>query len=642
MSGKLYALLLEDVPKDAELLKEMLADEGFDLKIDIVDTEPAYVSCLKKHDYDIIYADFTLPAFNGQEALELAKIICPYVPFICISGTIGEDRAVELLKQGATDYVLKDRMERLPFATKRALDAAVQLSKFRKTEIELQTNRRLLQTIINNAADVIYIKDLHGNYILINEAAEKAFGKTSAEVIGKNDTFFVSASEAQMMMEMDKKVIAGGVPKTIEETITLADGKIHIFSTIKSPMFDDFGKITGLFGIARDITERKQMEDSLIEAKEKAEESDNLKTAFLHNISHEIRTPLNAIVGFSGLLSSPEIDAKKRNHFIDIILQSSDQLLLIIADIVDIATIEAGQAKISEKEIELNSLLKLLFDQFLLKANKQNITLALNLFLPDTEIRIIADETKLSQVLSNLISNALKFTKQGNVNFGYQIKEDEIEFVVEDTGIGIPAIMHSEIFKRFRQVESTTARQFGGSGLGLSISKAYIEMLGGKIWLDSELGKGSTFYFTIPYKRAQKTVSSDQPGARLRNEIKLQKTLLVAEDEDSNFMLLEELLSGLNSNIIRAVNGLEAVEICKSNRQIDLVLMDIKMPVMDGYEATKQIRSFMPVLPIIAQTAYTSEVDRNKALGCGCNDFISKPLRRDALISKVNNLLYQE
>lgn len=642
MNGKLYALLLEDVPRDAELLQEMLADEGFDLKVDIVDTEQAYISCLKNHDYDIIYADFTLPAFNGQEALELAKIICPYVPFICISGTIGEDRAVELLKQGATDYVLKDRMERLPFATKRALDAAAQLSKFRQTEIELQTNRRLLQTIINNATDVIYIKDLNCNYILVNEAAEKAIGKTSAEVIGKNDTFFLSASEAETTIEMDKKVIAGGVPKTIEETITLADGNTHIFSTIKSPMFDDFGKITGLFGIARDITERKQMEDSLIEAKEKAEESDNLKTAFLHNISHEIRTPLNAIVGFSGLLSSPEIDAEKRKHFIDIILQSSDQLLLIIADIVDIATIEAGQAKISEKEIELNSLLKLLFDQFLLKANKQNITLALNLFLPDTEIRIIADETKLSQVLSNLISNALKFTKQGNVNFGYQIKEDEIEFVVEDTGIGIPATMHNEIFKRFRQVESTTARQFGGSGLGLSISKAYIEMLGGKIWLDSELGKGSTFYFTIPYKRAQKTVSSDQSSAGLGNGIKQQKTLLVAEDEDSNFMLLEELLSGLNSNIIRAVNGLDAVEICKSNRQIDLVLMDIKMPVMDGYEATKQIRSFMPALPIIAQTAYTSEVDRNKALVCGCNDFISKPLKRDVLISKVSNLLYQE
>ena len=192
------------------------------------------------------------------------------------------------------------------------------------------------------------------------------------------------------------------------------------------------------FWDSRDITERKKMEDSLIEAKKKAEESDNLKSAFLHNISHEIRTPLNAIVGFSELLNNPGIDNETRQHFINIILQSSDQLLAIISDIVDVATIEAGQVKISEKEIELNATLKLLYDQFLLKANKQNISFTLKPPLPDIEVSIISDETKLSQVLSNLISNALKFTQQGHVNFGYKIKEDELEFVVEDTGIGIP------------------------------------------------------------------------------------------------------------------------------------------------------------------------------------------------------------
>ena len=202
--------------------------------------------------------------------------------------------------------------------------------------------------------------------------------------------------------------------------------------------------------------------------------------------------------------------------------------------------------------------------------------------------------------------------------------------------------MHNEIFKRFRQVESATSRNYGGSGLGLSISKAYVEMLGGKIWLNSELGKGSTFYFTIPFKKAQVKTLSGQTGNGLEKEPKQIKTILVAEDEDSNFMLLEELLSGLNSNIIRAVNGLEAVEICKSNRQIDLVLMDIKMPVMDGYEATRQIRSFMPALPIIAQTAYTTDVDRNKALACGCNDFVSKPLKQDILLSRIKEQFFKK
>ena len=501
MSTKLYALVLEDVKKDAELINEILSDEGFDLKMDIVETEKDYVNNLKRNNYNIIFADFTLPSFNGQDALNLAKIICPNVPFICISGTIGEDRAVELLKQGATDYVLKDRMERLPFATKRALDATVQLNKFRQTEIELQTNRRLLQTIINNALDAIYIKDIKGRYLLFNEAAERAMGKTTAAVTGKDDTFIHSADEAEMTMAIDRKVIERGVPLTSEETFTLADGAVHTFHTIKCPMFDDYGNISGLFGIARDITERKQMELNLIEAKEKAEESDRLKMAFLNNISHEIRTPLNAIIGFSEFINEPDLVPEKRKQFTEIITQSGNHLLSIITNIVDIATIEAGQERVRETEFELNSTLLLLLEQFKHKAEEKNIGLTLYQAFPDSEIKILSDETKLIQILSNLISNAFKFTKQGYINFGYSVKGNELEFFVEDTGIGIPSDMHNQIFKSFRQVETTFTRQFDGSGLGLSISKAYVELLGGKIWVVSQPGKGSTFFFTISLKQ---------------------------------------------------------------------------------------------------------------------------------------------
>jgi len=437
-------------------------------------------------------------------------------------------------------------------------------------------------------------------------------------------------------------VLERRVSQTFEEIVTLADGNIHVFSTIKSPMFDDFGEPTGLFGIARDITERKEMENSLIEAKEKAEESDRLKTAFLHNISHEIRTPMNAIVGFSGFLSDPDLVHEKRKQFTDIIIQSSDQLLSIITDIISIASIEAGQEKAIEKEFDLNITLKQLHEQFLIVAKRKNVSLNLVPSLTYIEDNVISDGTKLVQILSNLIVNALKFMKEGHVNFGYVVKDTEIEFFVEDTGIGIPHEMHTEIFKRFRQVETSATRQFGGSGLGLSISKAYVEILGGKIWLNSVINKGSTFYFTIPYKKAQKKTISEQASNIFKKETKQITTLLIAEDEDSNFMMLEELLSDLNSNIIRAINGLEAVEICKINKQIDLVLMDIKMPVMDGYDATRQIRSFMPTLPIIAQTAYTTNADRNKALACGCNDFISKPFNREMIISKIKEQLYKE
>ena len=499
MGAKLYALLLEDIRKDAELLLELLTDEGFEMQIDIVETEADYVSRLKKNNYDIIFADFTLPGFSGETALEIAKKICPDIPFICISGTIGEDKAVELLKQGATDYVLKDRMERLGLAVRRALDAAAQLNKFRQAEIEAKTNRKLLQTIINNALDNIYIKDNNGKYMLINEATEKSMGKSSSIVIGKDDFFVHSEEEAKMIIETDQKVISGGVPVTYEESLTLADGQVHTFETIKCPMFDDHGNPSGLFGIARDITERKQMECSLIKAKEKAEESDRLKTAFLHNISHEIRTPMNSIVGFSEFLKDTDLSVEKRNTYVDIIHNSSEQLLSIITDIISIATLEAGQESIFKCPVNVNVVLKTLYAQFEPKTKQKNIPLYLNCGLYDEEAIIQIDQTKFIQILLNLVNNAIKFTKQGFIKFGYEQKGEYLEFFIEDTGIGIPSHMHESIFERFRQVESTIANGYGGAGLGLSISKGYVELMGGKIWLSSEPDKGSTFYFTIPY-----------------------------------------------------------------------------------------------------------------------------------------------
>jgi len=502
MKVKLYALHLEDVKRDAELLEEILKEEGFDLEMDLVDNEEGFVSNLKRHNYDIIFADFTLPSFNGQSALELAKKLSPNVPFICISGTIGEDRAVELLKQGATDYVLKDRMERVPMATKRALDAATQLSKFRETEIELQTNRRLLQSIINNALDSIYIKDINGKYLLFNDAAEKTFGITEQEVIGKDDSVIFPAVHALMVKEIDQKVIESGVPYTYEDSIITSGGAVRTFHTIKCPMFDDFGNPTGLFGIARDITERKHLEQVLIEAKEKAEDSNRLITAFLNNISHEIRTPMNAIVGFSDFLKSPELPVEKRIEYIDIISNNCYQLLDIINDIVITASLASGQVKLNISNFNINDICKTLYSQFEPKAKLKNITLNFDCSFDDLNADIRSDVIKLTHILSSLINNAIKFTIKGNIRFGYILRDDKLEFYIEDTGIGISPGKQELIFERFRQAERSTAYEFGGTGLGLTISKGYVELLGGKIWLSSDLGKGSTFFFTIPYTKS--------------------------------------------------------------------------------------------------------------------------------------------
>jgi CheY-like chemotaxis protein len=304
------------------------------------------------------------------------------------------------------------------------------------------------------------------------------------------------------------------------------------------------------------------------------------------------------------------------------------------------ATIEAGQEKIYEKEISLNSLFNMVLDQFRSEAVRKNISLKYNTALPENEDKIKTDETKLIQIISNLLGNALKFTKKGSIEFGYVVKDKYLEFYFKDTGIGIPKDLHENIFERFRQVETTLAREYEGSGLGLSISKAYVELLGGKIWLTSRLGEGSVFYFTIPYNKVSlNTIPEKGVAGKYKSELKKTITLLVAEDENNNFKLLSQYLSNANIVVINAANGSEAVEICKKNKQINLVLMDLKMPVMDGFEATKRIKEFWPDLPVIAQTAYVRDIDKTKAIACGCSDFISKPFKKEELLTMIREHL---
>ncbi|MBN1637662.1 MAG: PAS domain S-box protein [Ignavibacteriales bacterium] len=509
----------------------------------------------------------------------------------------------------------------------------------KKAEVKLQTSEKCYRRLFESAKDGILILDtLTGKIVDVNPFIKKMLGYSHEELIDKElweiGAFKNISASKEAFIELQSKEYIRFENMPLETK----EGKLINVEFISNVYLVDDKKVIQCN--IRDITERIIANEQLLIAKVKAEESDRLKTAFLHNVSHEIRTPLNAIVGFSGFLNNPDLSAEKRKNFTDIILQSSDQLLSIIDDIIRIASIESGQEIIQENEININLICNLLKEQFLPQSINKNITFNLKTILPDDEAIIITDSTKIIQILTNLIVNALKFTQQGYITFGYMVKDSHLEFYVEDSGIGIPLNMQDEIFKRFRQVETTDTRNFGGSGLGLSISKAYVEMLGGKMRLTSELNKGSVFYFTIPYKKVNLKKLPDIPNIKgLHFEFKKPKTLLIAEDEDSNFMLLQELLSDMGISIIRAVNGIEAVELCKSNPQINLVLMDIKMPEMDGYEATMQIKEFKPDLYIIAQTAYSTEADKNKAFACGCSDFMSKPLKRDLLLSKINEQL---
>lgn len=506
----------------------------------------------------------------------------------------------------------------------------------------LNREQHLIHALMDNIPDGIYFKDLNSRFLRVNKAMAHLFGLSDPNMaVGKTDYDFFKTDHSQQAFIDEQEIIRTGKPIIgKEEMETWLDRPPTWALSTKMPLTDQQGNIIGTFGISRNITERKQAEVELVKAKEKAEESDRLKTAFLHNISHEIRTPMNAIVGFSEYLNNPNLEADRREYYTDIIIRSSNQLLSIITDIVNIATIEAGQEKVHETEVDLNSMLRLLYDQYLLKAQKQNIFLSYKLGLDDSAAKIVTDETKLTEILSNLLGNAIKFTKDGYVDFGYKQHGALLEFYVKDTGIGIPKEMHNEIFDRFRQVETSSDRRFGGSGLGLSISKAYATMLGGDIWLNSEPGRGSEFSFTIGYKRAEGNEIAEIPfSGGLSEAFDKSQTILIAEDEDYNFLLLQELLSILGVQIIRARNGREAVEICMSDTPIHLILMDIKMPGMDGYEATRRIKELRPNVTIIAQSAYTIESEKARALASGCSDFISKPIRQDTLLSKVKDVM---
>jgi PAS domain S-box-containing protein len=635
MKEQLIRLLhLEDVAADAKLAEFEIRKVLPSSIIRVVESKPEFISELEQFNPHIVISDFKLPSFDGLSALKIVLEKSPLTPVIILTGSMNEDTAVECMKAGATDYVTKGHSKRLGQAVLHALEKKEnKLLKKRAEEALIQSEENFHRSIADSPMG-IRVVTIDGRTIYTNKAFLDIYGFDSIEEFTNTPAKERYIPECYVEHQARKQKRKNGQEvNEYEVNIIRKDSEIRIIKVLRKEVLWNGSKHYQVMN--RDITEQRNLTRDLIAAKEKAEESDRLKTAFLHNISHEVRTPMNAIIGFSKILQIRNNSPEKLYQLTEIIAKSSYQLLSIITDIITISTIDAGQEKINDQENRLNSILKRSYDQFLPKGQAKNIELNLILALADEEDHVLLDDAKFVQILNNLIDNALKFTLCGQITFGYRIKHTELEFFVEDSGIGIEPGMHEEIFKRFRQVEIASNRQFGGSGLGLSISKAYIELLGGRIWLRSEIGKGSTFYFTIPYQKVLQKVQvqnrmADNPDFEITEVL----TVLIAEDEDSNFILIKEMLSGLNINIFRAINGVEAIEICRS-RPIDLILMDIKMPIMDGYKASIRIREFMANVPIIALTAYTSFEDKDKALACGCNDFVSKPVEQEQLISKI-------
>ncbi|MFC2096292.1 response regulator [Bacteroidota bacterium] len=429
-------------------------------------------------------------------------------------------------------------------------------------------------------------------------------------------------------------------------------------------IFNKDGKPIRIVGTHTDITEKQKIEEELHQyqthlkekvqerttelqkAKEKAEESDRLKSAFLANMSHEIRTPMNAIIGFTDLLADPDLNEIQKEELIDYINKNSNTLVYLIDDIIDLAKIEAGQLKINKAETNINQILKDVIHSFYETNNlneSDQVKLKLNKGIESDNFTINTDPIRFQQILINLIGNAIKYTEQGFIDCGYVVKTEKnnsfLEFFIKDTGVGIPKDKHKQIFERFNKLECSKTKLYRGTGLGLTITKNLVEMLGGEIWLNSEENKGSTFYFTILIEEFKGQLNTD--NIEIDDSIKDWKnnTILIAEDEDSNYRVLQMALKRTNVNILRAENGKQAIDICRANKKINLVLMDLKMPEVNGIEATKEIKKVRPDLPIIAQTAYAMTEDKKSTLEAGCVDYLSKPIKANVLISTLNKYM---
>lgn len=391
---------------------------------------------------------------------------------------------------------------------------------------------------------------------------------------------------------------------------------------------------------ARDVAEKQ-----LLEAKERAEESDHLKSAFLANMSHEIRTPMNAILGFTELLTMPDsqVTPEEKETYIKLINNSGSNLLQLIDDIIDISKIEAGQIKILKKECQLRNTLSTIQKSFLeIRKHKcrENIDIRLNENAREQNITIKTDPLRLNQVLTNLIDNALKYTEEGFIEFGYEIQNNQmLLFYVKDTGIGMEQQKKDSVFERFIKIEDDKSRLYRGAGLGLAISKSLVELLGGKIWVESLPAVGSTFYFTLPFDKVKDSEDDLQIIPDIENYDWQDKTILVAEDEPANYIYIEEVLKITKARVIKAMNGKEAVEMFMNNNDIDIIIMDIKMPEMDGYEATKHIKNMNRDIPIISQSAYAMPGDIDKGLDSGMNDYLIKPVKPKVLLSILHKYL---
>ncbi len=520
-----------------------------------------------------------------------------------------------------------------------ALGSSRDITKRWKIQQSLEKSEQLYRLLFNLLPYGGEVLDKKGVIVKCSPSTAKLLGYELSELEGTHITSLLTNDSIDIFKSKFPEILKGKA-LTADIKMKHKSGKEIDILRAAQPISDKLGNVEAVLALNVDMTEHRKTVNELITAKERVEESDRLKSAFLANMSHEIRTPMNGIMGFTNLLKDPDISESNHQKYVNIIRKSGNRMLDTVNNIIEISKIETNQIDLFLSDVNVNEMVEDQYNFFKHETDKRGLELNFSLGLGNSSSFIRTDKLMLNSILTNLIKNAVKYTKKGRISFGYTNDGGYLKFYVQDTGIGIAINRRDAIFKRFIQADIEDKQAYEGSGLGLSIAHAYAELLNGEMWVESQEGAGSIFYFTIPYQQVAQNTEEKLTDSNEGNKPKINKLkILIAEDDSISEMHLAILLKEIATELLSVKSGDETVKICRENPDIDLILMDIKMPIMDGYEATREIRKFNKKVPIIAQTAYALQGDREKALQTGCNEYITKPIEKEILYALISELV---
>lgn len=587
-------------------------------------------SLLTKYDYDFINSDDLIEISEGLKtqkhytAHKLVENINEIKTYeITVNQLDGENIAFLYFNQLSTHHI--DNVQ-FDFDEK-------------NTDKQLIAQAQLFNAVVTGISEGIGIIDTKYKITFCNSLFASFFSLNDQNIIGKDFIRLLDENKSETLAEIE--INKFGLETSFELKRYKNDNKEQYLALRAVPRYDAKNCYSGSFITIFDITDRKLTEIELVISKGKAQESDRLKSSFLANLSHEIRTPMNSILGFSSMLQRTGIIKAKRDQYLDIIISKGKHLMSVISDIIDITKISENQIQIFNGPCDLNYLMEELFTTYSNELSKRNkpVKLLLNASYRTQYSCIEVDSIRLMQVLQNLLNNSVKFTNSGYIEFGFKYQDNNtLLFYVKDSGVGVSPELSETIFDRFRQADESFTRIFGGIGLGLAICKGLVSLMGGKIWVESDGICGSTFNFTLPIVNIDADTQLEV-GNSLVNKKWNEKTIMIVEDDMASFQLLNEFLEIVNCNVIHASNGNDALANLKVSKCIDLVLLDIQLPIMDGYQVARSIREFNPTIPIIAQTAHALGNDKVKCMEAGCDDYLSKPIQFGVLAKMLNGYL---